>query len=154
MKRNECKEKEYAKSEEGGTEGTRNKAMRYLLAEKQTLRWRFAGFGWISESSVGCMWSEESMEAEENRRIQNKTKQDMESELKHGMHSVSYQLYIKHDIVFSKYAPIPTIVHIHNQTSLQIRLWYKRAYLCMYGWMYGCMYVCMYLSIDEIIERE
>ena len=75
MKRNECKEKEYAKSEEGGTEGTRNKAMRYLLAEKQTLRWRFAGFGWISESSVGCMWSEESMEAEENRRIQNKTKQ-------------------------------------------------------------------------------
>ena len=56
--------KEYAKSEEGRAGGTRNKAMWYLLPEKQTLRWRFAGFGWISESSVGCMWSEESMEAE------------------------------------------------------------------------------------------
>ena len=44
--------------------------MVYLLAEKLTLRWRFAGFGWISESSVGCMWSEESMGAEKDRRVQ------------------------------------------------------------------------------------
>ena len=71
---NEKKKKIHAKSEEGRTDGTKRWCTKYLLAEKHTLRWRFAGFGWISESSVGCMRSEESMGAEKNRRVQNENK--------------------------------------------------------------------------------